>query len=185
MRDTDDGQYLQLSVKAGELAAPDNQLPAHLAVESPAEIAEAAQVEHALFAVVTRYFRDVFDRLVERPLAVFRIVAPEDRPSNHGTDLLIPISASGLEKDAHLVAWQDTDATQNIDGAFGRVRLLKVLLPSRVSDGGYLPDDSTFDLADLFAVDTNAGDPMNSPDGRGVVLGVSAPIAFPPPRPDG
>lgn len=176
------GTYLQLRASEKDLQPPqiDPLAPAmfRLALKSPTDVAAAAQVEHALFAVVTRYFHDAFDRVVERPVCVSRILAPEDRPTRHGDALLIPVSKDALENDDDLVAWKDTEATGGLDNVAGRLRLLKVLLPRGFSDGGYGPDGRRFALADLFVPDDANANPLNPRDGQGIVLGVSAPIEF-------
>jgi hypothetical protein len=126
-----------------------------------------AQLEEQLYVVVTRYVTDAFDRLRERPMAVFAL----------GTASLTLTRSVGRvwELDPDEMA----DASPFKDKR-GRIRLLRIMWPNS-GEGGYVDAvDERTRFGSLFgtAGDLNADLDMNPLDAAGMALGISTPIEW-------
>lgn len=159
---TVDGTKVTLAIAPGTGA-----LPGRLLSLQPTSITDPkSQLEETLVLVVTRFIRDAFDRMRERPVAVKSWDAKSptvdlstpDWPTRDGRPLTI---------------------TPAMLGKSGRVRFLRILSGKNRSEGGFLVDDKPIFPGDFFTYDTIEADAeMNPPDAQGMVLGVSMPIPW-------
>ncbi|MER9565790.1 hypothetical protein [Mesorhizobium sp. M0571] len=118
-----------------------------------------AQVEERLYAVVTRYIYDAFDRLRERPVAVHQL-------SN------VPAAPALGE-----VTWSaDTSGSPYAQGS-GRVRILRILRGRASSDKGFEPVIREFPEG-FFGTDIESQTTDEPLDAAGQVLGISPPIEW-------
>ncbi|MBY5867847.1 hypothetical protein [Rhizobium leguminosarum] len=123
--------------------------------------ADSAQVEEVLVAVITRYVRDVFDRVRERPILV--------------KELDTSLSSASMALDLSQPDWP---ASPSELGSAGRVRLLRLLRPKTRENGGFALREYKFPQ-DLFDSNRPASSvDMNPPDAKGIVLGMSMPIEW-------
>lgn len=130
-----------------------------IGLSSGTEIDAEAQVEERLYAVVTQYVYDAFDRLRERAIRIHRLAGAESTGKTLGA-----------------VTWSAADAPATYDKLRGRLRILRVL------SGKWLADEEKAFPGDFFgaAVDAArdgaiADEPLDSP---GMVLGISEPIEW-------
>ncbi|WP_398308962.1 hypothetical protein [Zoogloea sp.] len=117
-----------------------------------------AQVEERLYALVTRYVYDAFDRLRERPIAVYRL-----------SDTLADPTLT--EK-----TWPPSDLGAPFSNSRGRLRIVRVLRGRKEKEGGFERKAREFP-GDFFGdkSDGVSGEPL---DAAGQVIGISAPIEW-------
>ena len=125
-----------------------------------------AQLEECLFAVITRYVHDAFDRLRECPNSI--------HPMN-------PIGAPPGSPALGAARWTNPqlDALAPFTDGKGRIRILRVLRGKTKADGGFESATKNFPQ-DFFGADVEAADglSMNPLDGAGQVLGISKPFEW-------
>jgi hypothetical protein len=154
---------LQLEAKA--LLLPDEQHVRGLTLVPDGAPDASSQLEEALFAVITYFVRDAFDRLRERPHSVLRL------------------SGNMIELMRGERVWPSTEPPA-IAGNEGRVRFLRVLRGKSQEVGGFVPLPELTEKERFNRLFSAAGtaegqqDPIqaNPPDAEGMVLGISAPI---------
>jgi len=117
-----------------------------------------AQVEERLYALVTRYVYDAFDRLRERPIAVYRL-----------SDTLADPTLS--EK-----TWPPSDPGAPFSNSRGRLRIVRVLRGREEEEGGFEQKAREFP-GDFFG-EKSDGVPGEPLDAAGQVIGISAPIEW-------
>jgi hypothetical protein len=129
---------------------------------------DQAQIEERIYVVVTRYVTDAFDRLRERPMAVFAA----------------GVATLNLTERARLV-WPRDDGEMAAATPFkdksGRVRFLRVLWAKARVDGGVMPETTEkLRFESLFATydNPNTGLDMEPRDAPGMALGISSPIEW-------
>jgi hypothetical protein len=132
-------------------ARPDVPLT-DIALAAPGAPDPASQLEERLHLVVTRYATDAFDRLRERPIAVYAL-PPDGRLD--GAALTWPAMPAALT-------------------GRGRVRVLRTLSGKPRSEGGFETERPRFP-ADFFGGEADDGEPA---DAAGQVLGISAPVEW-------
>lgn len=126
-----------------------------------------SQLEELLVVVVTRYVRDAFDRIRERPVAVKLWDA-----ASVSLDLSRPDWP--LTKDGNPMTLAPAAFGDNL----GRVRFLRILRAKSLERGGFIERDAIFPM-DFFNVDMlGTSVEMNPPDAKGMVLGTSMPIEW-------
>ncbi|MEY9543108.1 hypothetical protein ABIE85_006168 [Bradyrhizobium diazoefficiens] len=129
---------------------------------------DGSQVEELVVLVMTRYIRDVFDRIRERPVAAKLL-----DPNTLAIDLSNPDWPPLPRKDG-----KDIPLTAADMGTEGRVRFLKILRGKTRLRGGFLDDDAVFPK-DFFSLDMlDSAEPMNPPDSKAMILGTSLPIEW-------
>lgn len=152
-----------------EIGASHGTLRSLAAIPQPGAEADGSQVEELLVVVVTRYMRDVFDQVRERPVAIKLW-----DPAALSLDLARP-DWPRLQKDK-----DDKDIPLGADdfGAHGRVRFLKILRAKTRLRGGILDEEAVFP-DDFFGAEMleEVAD-INPPDAKGLVLGTSMPIEW-------
>ncbi|MGO7377507.1 hypothetical protein [Rhizobium ruizarguesonis] len=163
---------LQVLAKKGELRLDTSTLGqadgANVALSLFPEGAPDAnsQLEEVLFAVVTYFIYDAFDRIRERPYAVFRL------PGNMVDLMPDETRVWPLAKPPALTF------------KAGRVRLLRVLRGKSLEEGGFAKattEQARFqNLFGSISDDDSSGDPIQArpPDAEGMVLGISMPIEW-------
>ncbi|MGY3131159.1 hypothetical protein ACVWZM_001841 [Bradyrhizobium sp. USDA 4501] len=142
---------------------PAAQGPSHkLQSLVPAAYQQAGQLEEVLVLVLTRNIHDALDRIRERPVAV---------KLWDGTSTSMDLAKPDWP------TFEDPNETPTL-GDGGQIRFLRILRPKTRAMGGYLETAPAFPL-DMFQYETIEGDvDMNPPDAKGMVLGMSMPIAW-------
>lgn len=131
-----------------------------------------SQLEEKLYVVVTRYVTDAFDRLRERPMAVYSL---------GGETLVLTPKSQRVWPSGH----SDVDDPNPFANKKGRVRFLRVLWAKSRSAGGFMgPLDEKQRFHTLFGTQ---GDPgaeldMNPRDAIGMALGISTPVEWTGPK---
>ena len=127
-----------------------------------------SQLEEKLYVVVTRYVTDAFDRLRERPMAVYALA---DDTLTLTTKSQRVWSANPLE----------IDGPKPFQGKSGRVRFLRIMWAKSRDDGGFLTalkEEDRFRMLFGMAGDPAAALVMNPLDAIGMALGISAPVEW-------
>lgn len=172
-------EVARISISSPRLEEPyadldDGDVPGPLVLEAVAKIDETAQLEERLFAVVTYFTRDVFDRAQERPFAIVPIVDPDTENAPIGRiDLRVSIGS----RDGSYPALPGEARMPFGPGVHGRLRLLKILVPKERARGGYAKA-SIEDVLHLMTPPARNGDGMNPTDADGIFLGISHPLEF-------
>jgi|GEM_PF-6763061 len=145
----------------------DRELTSLAAVATP-ELSASSQLEEVLVLVLTRYVRDGFAQVREKPVAI------------------VPWQAGSTTADVALPHWpprpvvngKPTPLTPADIGEAGRIRFMRLLRPRTHAEGGFAGATPKFP-DDYFAWEMlGDGTNMNPPDAKGVVLGISNPIAW-------
>lgn len=134
------------------------------ALDTLASETDTAQVEEVLAVLVTRFVRDVFDRIRERPVAV---------------KVIGEAIAEALTIDLATAEWPPVPPTADALGPAGRVRILRLLRPKRREQGGFIdgtPPQFPQDYFDPSMLEAPLE--MNPADAKGVLLGMSMPIEW-------
>ena len=129
-------------------------------MESSVEDQPSAQVAEPVYAVVTRFVYDAFDRLRERAIGIHRL---PDIPG---------------EKDLGPRVWpagKESDREPYEAGMQGRLRFLRVLRGKVRAKGGFETRLLEFPT-DFFGVEHGEAADANPPDAAGMALGISTPI---------
>jgi hypothetical protein len=138
------------------------------AIVPPETETDESQIEELLVAVVTRYVRDVFDRLRERPVAVklwdpdtvtLDLSSPDWPPRPKKKGAIVPLVADDL-------------------GTTGRLRFLKILRAKTRERGGFLDEEAVFPQDFFEPGMLGVATDMNPPDAKGLILGTSMPIEW-------
>lgn len=117
---------------------------------------------------MTRYVRDVFDRLRERPVAVklwdpdtvtLDLSSPDWPPRPKKKGAIVPLVADDL-------------------GTTGRLRFLKILRAKTRERGGFLDEEAVFPQDFFEPGMLGVATDMNPPDAKGLILGTSMPIEW-------
>ncbi|HEX7152265.1 MAG TPA: hypothetical protein VF618_12325 [Thermoanaerobaculia bacterium] len=120
--------------------------------------AEDAQIEEPIYAVVTRFVYDAFDRLRERAIGI--------HPLRPGSVRLLDRIWPGKEE-------KDREAYE--PAMRGRIRLLRVVRGKIREAGGFETRTQEFP-GDFFGKETDESLDANPFDAAGMALGISAPI---------
>lgn len=154
----------RLKIDASSLR-PDNESSViRLELAPEGAPADESQLEEVLLAVITYFIHDAFDRIRERPLAIYRLKG----------DVLDPMAGE--------VVWSATPAIP-LKSKTGRIRFMRVLRPRLEVEGGYEVVENEVDrFRSLFASEAAQDDKDaidRSPlDAGGMVLGLSIPIEW-------
>lgn len=124
---------------------------------------DTAQIEEVLIVLVTRYVRDVFDRIRERPVAIKPLGEP---------------AATGLIIDLAQPDWPKKSLKGSDIGSAGRIRLLRLLRPKLKEDGGFLAEVPKFPQDYFNSAMLDGRLDMNPADAKGIMLGMSMPIEW-------
>jgi len=122
-----------------------------------------AQLEECLYAVVTRYVYDAFDRLRERPISIHRL--PHD------------LAANSIQLGMPTWTGSQVDTKELFQEGKGRIRILRVLRGRTKDEHGFESASREFPH-DFFGGDVEWGANISEapPDAAGQVLGVSQPF---------
>jgi hypothetical protein len=127
----------------------------------PTEASEArAQVEEPIYAVVTRFVYDAFDRLRERAIGIH------------------PLDGSALSFGPRI--WppgKEEDRESYTNEMHGRVRFLRVLRGKLREQGGFETSLQEFPK-NFFGTETDEALDAEPSDAAGMVMGISAPIEW-------
>jgi hypothetical protein len=118
-----------------------------------------SQVEERLYALVTRYVYDAFDRLRERPIAVHKL-------PDH---LSVPVLGEST--------WPEGELGTPYASGGGRVRIVRVLRGRSPDDGGFESRLKEFPR-DFFGNDVETVPTEEPLDAAGQVIGISAPFEW-------
>jgi hypothetical protein len=126
-----------------------------------------SQLEEKLYAVVTRYVTDAFDRLRERPMAVYAL--------DSNTLVL-------TNKALRVWPFDNVDDLNPFAGKRGRLRFLRILWGKNQKNGGFVVPavNEVERFRMLFGVvnDPAAALETNPPDAIGMALGISRPLEW-------
>jgi hypothetical protein len=117
-----------------------------------------SQLEEPLYAVVTQFVYDAFDRLRERAIGIHLLDAAGDQP-RLGTRV-----------------WPD-DQAANYSGMHGRLRFLRVLRGKTRARGGFELTPQQFPL-DFFGRESDESLDADPNDAAGMAMGISAPLEW-------
>jgi hypothetical protein len=118
-----------------------------------------AQVEEPIYAVVTRFVYDAFDRLRERAIGIH------------------PLDGSALAFGPRIWPPKEEDREPYTNEMHGRVRFLRVLRGKLREQGGFETSLQEFPK-DLFGTETDEALDADPFDAAGMVMGISAPIEW-------
>lgn len=119
-----------------------------------------AQVEEQLYALVTRYVYDAFDRLRERPVAMYRLADTLSSPVLRET------------------TWQEGLPVESYATGSGRVRILRVLCGRTRDQQGFEVTAKEFPR-NFFGDAVESGGISDEPvDSAGQVIGISVPFEW-------
>jgi hypothetical protein len=129
-----------------------------IALRVPSHPDETSQLEETLFAVVTQYVHDAFDRLRERVMAIHSVDAKPEECA-----LGARVWPEALEAPASATS--------------GRIRFLRVLRGKSKGRGGFEGKTQIFP-GDFFQDRIDDAVDANPSDAAGMVMGVSAPVEW-------
>jgi len=128
-----------------------------LTLHTEGEPEAAAQIEEPLYAVVTRFVHDAFDRLRERVIGIH------------------PLVEKSLAFGARL--WPEAKAEDYDEGMSGRVRFLRLVRGKTRDHGGFERQRREFPK-DFFGQQTSEALDAEPLDAAGMVMGISTPIEW-------
>lgn len=145
--------------KLGLTTLAEGQTLKSLKLLSTGEPDEDAQLEEPIYAVVTRFVYDAFDRLRERAIGIHALDAVGDR-AEFGTRV-----------------WPEQSPEPYTNDMRGRVRFLRVLRGKTRDKGGFELAPQQFPR-DFFGRETDEALDADPFDAAGLVMGISAPIEW-------
>ena len=123
-------------------------------------LSDDAQLEEPVYAVMTRFVYDAFDRLRERVIGIHSLAVPPDASGDFGP-----------------LVWSGDNPTPYEKGMSGRIRFLRVTRGKRKRDGGFETESKVFPTH-FFQKEADDGPDAEAPDAPGMVVGISSPIEW-------
>jgi hypothetical protein len=152
--------------KALELGIVDSRTGKNLPVKTIAFTADGApeddaQVEERLYAIATLFVYDAFDRIRERPIAIYRL------PQNQSEPIL-------RQKN---LTWPESPPVAPYANGHGRIRILRILCGKEKAQGnnGFVSESQEFPK-NFFGFGNDETTDENPVDAAGQVIGISMPF---------